>query len=119
MALNSSLGPDGWTVSIAGRWVPAPASLSSTSGGYNAAQVDVASGSTLTIAAGAAAVLGEGITLRVGQSASATLAFSGGATKQNASGISATSVTLAACGIYALIPGDAADTWRLTGGAST
>lgn len=106
--------------SVSGAGVSAPATLDSGGAAYNGATLHLAAAGTLTVAAGALAVLGGGVAIIVGQSGSATLAFSGGATKENSSGTSSSSVTLLAAGVYALLPSPGgSDKWRLTGGAST
>lgn len=117
MAVNGDLGQVQALVSGGG--VSAPATLDGTSATYNGATLHISAAGTLTVAAGALAVLGGGVTIIVGRSGSATLAFSGGATKENSSGTSASSVTLAASGVYALLPSPGgADQWRLSGGGS-
>lgn len=104
-------------VNVAG--LTAPSTLDGTSATYNGMTLHLAAGATLTIDTGALDVLPAGVAVIVGQSGSATLAFSGAAVKENASGTSATSVTLAASGVYKLTPSPGgADKWRLTGGAS-
>jgi hypothetical protein len=99
--------------------VPAPAAINAANAEtFNATTVIVQAGSTLTIDSGAWAALGAGLNIQVGQSGSATLAFTGGAVKENASGTSAANVTLSAAGVYALTQspsGSAA--FRLVGGA--
>lgn len=98
----------------------APTTLNaSTAAAYNGATLSLAAAATLTVHDGAWALLPAGIVILVGQSGTATLAFSGTATKENASGTSATSVTLDASGVYALVQSPTGSPkFRLTGGAS-
>lgn len=103
---------------VSGAWDAAPATLDGTSAAHNGGSYTLAAGGTLTIGTGAKAVLGAGLILRIGTAGNAMLAFSGGAVKENSSGTSAAGVTLLAGGIYTLLPGEGADAWRLTGGAS-
>lgn len=100
--------------------VTAPAVLdASTAAQVNGLPLNLAAGATLTVNDSAWSGLPSGVWINVGQSGSATLAFSGTATKENASGTSATSVTLAASGVYALLPSPTGSPYfRLSGGAS-
>ena len=101
-------------------FVTAPATLSATNAAtYNGATVSLAAGGTLTVADTAWSLLGAGLIIQVGQSGSATLAFSGTAVKENNSGTSSSSVTLSACGVYALTQSSTGSpNFRLTGGAA-
>lgn len=86
---------------------------------YNGITVSLASGATLTVTETAWPFLSSGLVIKVGQSAPATLAFSGGATKENASGTSAESVSLVACGTYTLTQSPSgAPIFHLHGGAA-
>lgn len=98
----------------------APATLNATTAAaYNGATMSLAAAATLTVHDGAWDLLSAGVVIQVGQGGSATLAFSGTATKENASGTSASSVTLAACGVYALTQSPSGSPkFRLSGGAS-
>lgn len=98
----------------------APAVLdSSNAAALNGQAVNLAAGGTMTVADSAWALLPQGLAINVGQSGTATLAFSGTATKENASGVSAASVTLAASGVYALLRSPSGSPkFRLSGGAS-
>ena len=98
--------------------VNAPATLNASNAGLSGT-VNLAAAGTMTVHDGAWALLPAGLVIQVAQSGSATLAFSGTATKENASGTSASSVTLAASGVYALTqsPTGAAK-FRLSGGAA-
>lgn len=100
--------------------VAAPATLDGSNvATYNGAQVSLAAAGTLTVSDAAWAGLAGGLTIHVGQGGTATLAFSGTATKENSSGSSATSVTLAASGVYVLLQSPTGTPkFRLTGGAS-
>jgi len=97
-----------------------PATITSA----NAAQVNgntlnLAAGSTLTIDSSAWPFLSLGLILQVAQTGTATLAFSGTATKENAAGVSAASVTLAASGEYVLTQSPTGSAvFRLSGGGS-
>lgn len=105
---------------VSGAGVSAPSTLDSGSATYNGATLHLAAAGTLTVGTGWLAVLPSGVAIIVGQSGSATLAFSGAATKENSSGTSASSVTLVAGGVYAWLPSPSgSDKGRLTGGAST
>lgn len=98
--------------------VAAPTSLSATNAAsYNGAKLSLAAGATLTVSDAAWPLLTEGLTIVVGQSGSATLAFSGTATKENAAGTSSANFVLAACGVYRLSQGGASPRFRLSGGA--
>lgn len=101
-------------------YVTAPATLSSANIlAYNGAAVSLAAAATLTVADTAWAGLAAGLTIQVGQSGTATLAFSGTAVKENASGTSASNVTLLAAGVYALLQSPTGSpNFRLMGGAS-
>lgn len=98
----------------------APATLdATTAAALNGKSVDIASGATMTVGDTAWAALSGGLVINVGQSGPATLAFSGTATKENSSGTSATSVTLAASGVYALMQSPTGSPkFRLSGGAT-
>ena len=98
----------------------APATLNATTAAaYNGATLSLAAAATLTVHDGAWDLLSAGVVIQVGQGGSATLAFSGTATKENASGTSASSVTLAASGVYALTQSPSGSPkFRLTGGAA-
>jgi len=100
--------------------VAAPSTLDGSNvATYNGAQVSLAAGGTMTVSDAAWAGLTGALTIHVGQSGTATLAFSGTATKENSSGSSATSVTLAASGVYVLLQSPTGTPkFRLTGGAS-
>lgn len=100
--------------------VAAPATLDASNvATYNGQSVSLAAGATLTVHDGAWAGLDGGLTIQVGQSGSATLAFSGTATKENASGTSASSVTLSASGVYVITKSPSGTPkLRLSGGAS-
>ena len=99
---------------------PAPAVINSSNATtYNNSTVNVASGSTLTIDGSAWAGLTLGLAIQVGQPGSATLAWSGSAIKENASGTSGASYTLVASGIYVLTQSPTGTPiFRLVGGAS-
>lgn len=99
--------------------VVAPSAIDDTNASsLNGIPMYLASGNTLTVSGLAWPSLTAGLVIQVGQSGSATLAFDGTAVKENASGTSATSVTLAACGSYALYQSPSgAGKFRLTGGA--
>lgn len=103
-----------------GASLPAPATLdSSNASTYNGQSVDLPAGATLTVDGSAWAALPGGLTINVGQGGTATLAFSGSATKENASGTSTASVTLAASGVYVLLRSPSGTPkFRLSGGAS-
>lgn len=98
----------------------APATIdASNAASVNGATMTLAAGATLTVDAAAWAALTAGIIINVGQSGSATLAFSGGAVKENSSGTSSSSVTLSASGVYALVKSPSGSAkFRLSGGAS-
>lgn len=100
--------------------VAAPAALNSGNAAtYNGATLSLAAGGTLTVDGGAWAALSAGLVILVGQGGTATLAFSGSAVKENSSGTSATSVSLAAAGVYALTPSPTGSpVFRLSGGAA-
>ena len=105
---------------VVGDYSTAPATLNATTGAENNGKtLSLAAGATLTVHVGAWSLLSAGIVIQVGQGGSATLAFSGTATKENASGTSASSVTLAASGVYALTQSPSGSPkFRLTGGAA-
>lgn len=110
---------NGNEVLTSGAAVPAPAALNASNVSlYNGPTVNLASGATMTVSDSAWAGLTAGLIIVVGQSGSATLAFSGTAVKENGSGTSASSVTLSACGVYALMQGGSSPNFRLTGSAS-
>lgn len=97
----------------------APTTLDYTNvGTYNGDRVKLTAGSTLTISASAYAGLTAGLTISVGQSGTATLAFSNNAAKENSAGTSTTSVTLAAAGEYCLQKGDSSPNFRLSGSSA-
>jgi len=100
--------------------VAAPATLDGSNvATYNGQTVNLASGGTLTVSDAAWAGLTGGLTINVGQSAAATLAFTGTATKENSAGVANTSVTLAASGIYVLVQSPTGTPrFRLSGGAT-
>ena len=100
--------------------VAAPATLDSTNAAtYAGATVSLAAAATITVAGTAWAGLDAGLIIQVGQSGSATLAFSASAVKENASGTSGASVTLSASGVYVLTKSPSGTPiFRLTGGAS-
>lgn len=106
--------------SLASGYENAPATLDGTNGDrYNGRTVALAAGATLTVTDAAWSLLGAGVVILVAQSGAATLAFSGTATKENATGTSAANVTLVASGMYTLTqsPGGSPK-FRLAGGAS-
>ena len=116
---NELIGANGALVS-GGAIVAAPATLDASNvATYNGGNVSLAAAGTLTVSDAAWAGLTGGLTINVGQGGSATLAFSGTATKENASGSSASSVTLAASGVYVLLQSPTGTPkFRLSGGAS-
>lgn len=103
-----------------GAIVAAPATLDASNvATYNGQSVSLAAAATLTVSDAAWAGLTGGLTINVGQSGSATLAFSGTATKENSAGTSASSVTLSASGIYVLLQSPTGTPkFRLSGSAS-
>jgi hypothetical protein len=108
------------TQALVSEYGNAPATLNASTGAENNGRtLSLAAGATLTVHDGAWSLLSAGIVIQVGQGGTATLAFSGTATKENGSGTSATSVTLAACGVYALTQSPSGSPkFRLTGGAA-
>lgn len=98
----------------------APATLNSTNAGYyNGQNVTLAAGATMTIDITAYPLIAQGVTVFNGQSGTSTIAFSGGALKENAAGTSAANVTLGACGVYVITQSPTGSpNFRLVGGAS-
>ena len=98
--------------------VAAPVAINAaTVATLNGARVRLSAGTTLTVDGGAWAGFGAGIIISVQRTGSATLAFSGGAVKENAAGTSGSSVTLTAAGEYVVQQGFATPQFRLSGGA--
>lgn len=98
----------------------APSVLDATTASANNGKtIILAAGATMTVNDGAWALLTAGVTIQVGQTGNATLAFSGTAVKENAAGTSASSVVLAACGVYVLTQSPSGSPkFRLSGGSS-
>jgi len=121
-AAGSQMTPAQSAAVIAGVSVmtAAPATLDSTNvATYAGATVSLAAAATLTVAGTAWAGLDAGLIIQVRQSGSASLAFSNPAVKENSSGTSGSTVTLAASGVYVLTKSPSGTPiFRLTGGSS-
>lgn len=94
---------------VAGASLAAPTALNATAGvtlasAYNNRSIYIAASAVLTLDASAIALIPQGITIDVQRSGNATLAFSGGASRDNTSGLLTSSVTLLAGGIYTVRP---------------
>lgn len=101
--------------------ISAPASLNSSNIGtyIGGRPVLVAAASTLEVHDSAYNTMTDAVVLHIAAGGDASLAFTGSATKENASGVSNTTVALAASGVYALIKSQGGyGYFRLTGGAS-